>query len=147
MPINFDLGEFNNNDIFIETGTYGGDTVKKAIDIGFKEIYSIEYDKSRYEKCKKMFEQYSNVTIIHGDSKIEIPKLLKNINASATFWLDAHYNADGAECSDEWCPLKGELESIKEHYIKNHTILIDDMRLMDGEKFTYRGLMLSLIHI
>ena len=146
MPINFDLEEFSNNEIFIETGTFYGDTVNKAINLGFKEIYSIEYDKLRYEECKKKFEQYNNVTIIHGDSTIEIPKLLKKINKPATFWLDAHYNADNGECSDKWCPLKEELESIKEHYIKNHTILIDDMRFMDGKEFVCKGRLRSMPH-
>ena len=67
----FDLGKFTNNDIFIETGTYGGDGVREAIKVGFKEIYSIEFDRKRYENCKNLFKHNENVKIIHGDSSIE----------------------------------------------------------------------------
>ena len=42
MPIKFDLKEFNNNNIFLETGTYIGEGVKKGLDSGFKNIISIE---------------------------------------------------------------------------------------------------------
>ena len=54
MPIQFDLSEYK-SPIFIETGTYNGDGVVKALEYGFEQIYSIEIDKDRYEYCKKKF--------------------------------------------------------------------------------------------
>ena len=65
------------NPVFIETGTYIGDGVKKALACGFSTIYSIEIDKNRFLECSKMFENNNNITIIYGDSAIELPKLLK----------------------------------------------------------------------
>ena len=113
MPINFDLSLFNNNKIFIETGTYNGDGVELALNNGYEEIISIEFDKKRYEYCKSKFKEYKNVKIIYGDSGLVLSDILKNINQSITFFLDAHYCGDGAEIADKWCPLEKELESIK----------------------------------
>jgi hypothetical protein len=47
--------------------------------------------------------------------------MLKLIKEPALFWLDGH--PDGFDGN----PLWGELESIKRHRIKEHTILIDDI--------------------
>lgn len=141
MPINFNLSEFNYNNIFIETGTYIGEGVKKAISSGFTKIISIELDKKRYEICKNKFENNDNVEIILGDSGKVLPNILKNINQPCTFFLDAHYCVDNAEISEKWCPLNEELDAIRNHHIKNHTILVDDIRCMDNS-----GLMVNNIN-
>ena len=41
MPINFNLKKYKNS-VFLETGTYQGDGIKKALEAGFEKIYSIE---------------------------------------------------------------------------------------------------------
>ena len=135
MPIKFDLKEFNYNRIFIETGTYLGDGVARALDAGFKVVVSIELDKKRYLYAKNRFKNNKNVRIIHGNSGIELVKLLKKVKEPCTFWLDAHYCGEpiemGVEIANKWCPMNEELEAINQHNIKNHTILIDDMRCID----------------
>ena len=75
---------------------------------------------------------YPNVHIIHGDSGVELPKIIQNCVSPITFWLDAHYCADNAEIGELWSPIKAELEAIGKHSIKNHIILIDDFRVMDN---------------
>ena len=136
MPIQFNLKKYI-NPIFIETGTYIGDGVKEALDCGFETIYSIEIDYNRFLNCTKMFEKNDNVIIIYGDSGVELPKLLKKIDKKVTFWIDAHYSADGAYIGDKWCPIKEEFEAIKDHHINDHTILIDDWRCMDLTHIDY----------
>lgn len=86
MPINFDLTKYR-NPVFVETGTHIGNGVRKALKCGFNEIYSIEIDHDRFLKCTKMFENNDNVTIIYGDSAIELPKLLKK-NRYKNYILD-----------------------------------------------------------
>jgi len=135
MPIRFDLSRFNNNRVFIETGTYLGDGVQRALDSGYKAVISIELDKKRYENAKKRFSNNKNVRIIHGNSGTALPKLLKKVKEPCTFWLDAHYCGEplsqGIEIADKWCPMNEELEAINNHHIKTHTILIDDMRCIE----------------
>ena len=137
MPINFDLTKYTNNNIFIETGTYDGKGIEQALESGFKQVYSIEIDEQRYETCRAKYKQYPNVAIMHGDSGEQLPLLLLTIDQPVTFFLDAHYCADGGEIGDKWCPLKEELNAIKEHHIKNHTILIDDWRCMENTHVDY----------
>jgi hypothetical protein len=136
MPINFELQNYL-SEVFIETGTYLGDGVRKALEAGFLKIYSIEIDPERYKSCQKMFSNNKNVTIILGDSGKILPELLKNINKKITFWIDAHYCADGAFIGDKWCPMKEEFNAIKNHPIKNHIILIDDWRCMENTHIDY----------
>lgn len=137
MPINFDLSKYAYNTIFIETGTYTGDGVKAALKSGFKHIYSIELDKDRFDKCTRKFRGNDNVTIIHGDSSVQLALLMEKITEPVTFWLDAHYCGDGAEIGEKWCPLKEEFDAIHSHAIKTHTILIDDWRCMNNTHVDY----------
>jgi hypothetical protein len=67
---------------------------------------------------------------------------LNNIDKSATFWLDGHYFGElTAKGSDEigWLstPLVLELAAIKDHVIKDHTIIIDDIRQLNSIDFDY----------
>jgi hypothetical protein len=136
MPIKFDLNKFNNNRIFIETGTYVGNGVKKALNSGFKRIFSIELDKKRYLECNRKFKDNKNIKILHGDSGIVLKRLLSLIKEPCTFFLDAHYCGEAleecVEIADKWCPMSEELDAILNHPIKTHTILIDDMRCIDN---------------
>ncbi len=120
MPLSQDLlSRYNNNKIFIETGTFMGEGVITALKCGFKNIYSIEIAPRYYAMAVFNFLTCGNVRVIHGDSAEWILLLLKKINIPVTFWLDAHTPG---------CPLMKELEAIKKHKIKTHTILIDDRR-------------------
>lgn len=120
---------------FVETGTYEGDTVKTAINFGFKHIHSVEIESNIYKKACERFKNHDNVTIWNGDS----PDILRNyiipsLDDRAAFWLDAHrstvLNVPG---SDKYgrSALLHELDAISESSIKNHTIIADDVRLFD----------------
>ena len=45
-------------DIFIETGTYKGDGVQKALQNGYKQVYSIELDDTLYNLCNNHFHPF-----------------------------------------------------------------------------------------
>jgi hypothetical protein len=140
MPISFDLSKYRTKN-FIETGTYIGAGVKSALNAGFENIYSIELDESRYKYNVRQFKGDKRVNLILGDSGVELPKLLTNINEQSTFWIDAHYCGEElgtAALAAKWTPIKEELDSIKDHHIKNHIILIDDFRCMDNTHFDTR---------
>jgi hypothetical protein len=121
--------KYNYNSYFIETGSYYGRGIEFAIEAGFKNIISIEITQKYYELCKEKFKNNKNVKIVLGDSVKELGNILSKINKPVTFWLDGHYTEPSTEYSEVgWCPLLHELDIIKEHKIKNHTILIDDLR-------------------
>lgn len=109
------------NRIFIETGSNYGDGIQQALDEGFKVVFSIEIDKEKYDHCVERFKDNENVHLILGDSKMILDTILMMINEPVTFWLDAHIG-------NKKSPVMHELEILRNHRIKSHTILIDDLR-------------------
>lgn len=127
MPLGFDLKKYKaDTTIFVETGTFQGDAVNKAINCKYKKIYTVEIDKKRYEKMVREYEDYDEVVFFHGNSGIVFPKIMDNIKEKCTIYLDAHYCGDNAEKGDKWSPIREELNYLKTHRIKNHTIIIGD---------------------
>lgn len=117
--------------ILIETGTYFGDTVYETRD-KFSRIFSIELDKSLYEKAKKRFSKFDHISILHGNSGVVLPLILADITQPCLFWLDSHYSGGITAKSDLNTPIKEELKRIFAHPIKEHVILIDDAREFTG---------------
>ena len=111
------------SDIFIETGTHMGYGIERALDLEYEKIFSIEIMEGYYSGSVEKFQQDHNVFLYFGDSVIQLPEILKRVNKRATFWLDAHMAGPGQPC-----PILYELKAIGEHKIKDHNILIDDVR-------------------
>jgi hypothetical protein len=129
MPSNINLfRKHNYNKVFVETGSYDGDGIKNAIFSGYKNIYSIELAEKYYYLCKNYFLYNENVHLSLGDSVKELPTILSQINEPTTFWLDAHYSGGDTDFANVLSPLMTEIDIIGSHPIKEHTILIDDMR-------------------
>lgn len=127
----------NTRNILIETGTYKGEGVRKALNMGFQEIHSIElYEKLHKENVNK-FKNNSNVHLYQGDSGIILQKVMDTINQPCVIFLDAHYCGVGSESGlgEVWIPIKKELLTIKNHPINTHTIIIDDLNAMDNSHY------------
>ena len=120
------------NPIFIETGSFVGDGIQQAIDAGYTRIISIELSDKYFEISKNRFSNNPNVEIVKGDSFKVLPEILKNINDPVTFWLDGHHSCGDTALGEHWAPLMQELEAIKNHHIKTHTVMIDDMRCWEN---------------
>ena len=119
--------------VFIETGTYFGDTVE-AVKSLFLEIHSIELGKELAALAQKRFAKYPQIYIHQGDSAVILPGLLENIKKSCLFWLDAHYSEGVTVGDDEHLPLISEIKTILGHWVFGSVILIDDARLMGRQK-------------
>lgn len=119
---------------FVETGTYMGGGIKKALKAGFKEIRSIEYSTYYYDYAVRKFSKKPQVKLYLGDSSKDLWRVIKDIKEPITFWLDAHISPPRSDKGKN-CPLIEELEQIKRHPIKNHIILIDDMHCCGTEDF------------
>jgi len=116
-------------DIFIETGSHMGFGIERALDIGYKEIFSIEIQKQYFDYCRKRFKDNANVIHFLGPSIECLPVILDGLMDRATFWLDAHMSGS--------CPVLSELTQIAKHPVKNHNILIDDMRDFGTKEHNY----------
>jgi hypothetical protein len=118
--------------VFIETGTYLGETVM-SVRNKFSKIFSIELNKPLFERATNLFINNSHIKILQGDSSIVLSSILPTINEPALFWLDGHYSAGITSKGNLNTPILKELESILNHKIKNHVILIDDARCFIGK--------------
>ena len=131
--------------LWIETGTYYGDTTKILSDIAEKVI-SIESDKRLYDLAIKKFENSKKINVINGESQNLLQDILKNENyKNLCLFLDAHTCLDHitnklvSKNETLETPIMIELNII-ESYIKkfnNVNILIDDIRLFDGKTKNY----------
>ena len=121
------------NPIFIETGTYTGITVQKALDAGFEEIHSIEISPTWHEKARHTYADQEHVNLHLGNSADVLRELLPQITRSATLWLDAHNFEFCPEkiVHGNACPLLDELECLCLYPQFINTILIDDLPNFD----------------
>lgn len=127
------LRKNNGIDIFVETGTYHGDTVKHFKNT-FKKIYSIEIGHDLAANAKKRFAKDLHVEIVEGDSANALSLILQKLTKPAVFWLDAHCSEGDTEKGDDYSPILKELEAILSKDQK-HVIAIDDARLFDGVNY------------
>jgi len=136
----------NQAKVFIETGTFTGDGIQRALDAGFEKIYSCDINAEYVNAAKKKYKNY-NVIVENLESQDFIKKILPSLDERLVFFLDAHsmpfnenisslgFGPDTVKEGVAPCPLLKELEAIKNHPIKNHYIMIDDFQCFDTWMF------------
>ena len=134
------------NSVWIETGTYYGDTTKLLSRISNKTI-TIEADKFLHNNTRDKMKEFNNVEFLHGKSE---DLLLNTIQSNLNFknmciYLDAHLCNDHLRNKSTFgnensaTPVKLELEIIEKFINKfdKINILIDDIRLFDKDFQNY----------
>lgn len=114
--------------ILVETGTLFGDMVE-AMRADFDRIYSIELSKYLYKKAMIRFKGVNNIELIHGDSGIELERIMDKLSQPALFWLDGHYSGGVTARGAQDTPIFEELTHIFNSTDIGHVIIIDDARL------------------
>lgn len=116
-------------EVFVETGTFQGDTVQSALPF-FKEVHSVELSPAYYAGCRARFEKHPAVTLYHGPSPECLHSLRDRLaGRSALYWLDAHWcQADQTSGFQAQCPLLEELAAVG-RLNETSLVLIDDARL------------------
>lgn len=125
------------NYYFVETGTYGGEGLVKALQAKqFTEFFSMDIEPDFVQGARERFQAYPNIHVVQGDTARDFGAFIQQIDRPATFWLDAHRGTpdpDGGKNT----PLLEELDQLKHHPIKVHTILIDDMHCCETILFDF----------
>jgi hypothetical protein len=107
-----------NAKIFVETGTYYGDTAKWA-GTKFGTVFTIELSEYLYNLTKDELLSKGNIIPKLGNSKNVLPNILEDIDSNIIFWLDGHYSCGITAGADDPCPLREELKII----LKRNTII------------------------
>lgn len=129
MPAHKHVFQKYPNEYFIETGTFKGEGLQMALDIGFANVRSVEIHEPYWKENLLKYHNNPRVRLYLGSSEEQLWNMIQGINVPCTFWLDGHWSGDDTPTwSGQNCPLEDELNIIKQHHIKNHTILIDDIR-------------------
>jgi len=132
------LEKYSNGNIFIETGTYLGDTVYLALEFGFTEIHSIELHPELYSRAVDLFSGAKSVHIHKGDSIDCLINIIANRKKDepATYWLDAHASGPLPGGKSGGSPVLDELNLILKSGFKEDTIFIDDRRLFGSAEWS-----------
>jgi hypothetical protein len=121
------LAKISRSRVFIETGTYHGDTTKWA-STHFDEVFTIERAINLYQQFTRELSQIPGVKPLLGDSRNVLPKVLEEVGQrKAVVWLDGHWSGGNTAGAGDECPLLDELICLSE--CGQHIILIDDARL------------------
>jgi hypothetical protein len=118
---------------FIETGTFVGQTVS-AVQRHFQRVLSVELSESLYQQNRRSFLVKPNVTILHGDSETLLGGMIDQATGRILFWLDGHFSGGITAQGKLITPIMNELMIIQSKSRKDDCILIDDVRLFNGEE-------------
>ena len=117
------------NAIWVETGTYLGDTTTKLAKIA-RKVISIEPQTELSVFASKRLKRHKNIEVINATSENCIAKILEGVSGPACFWLDGHYSGDITFQGTEVSPISAELSAISNYLASNKVaVLIDDFRL------------------
>lgn len=112
--------------LFIETGTFRGDTAAWAA-AEFERVITIEFSPELFERAQRRLAAHANVEILFGDSRARLAELVPTLDCPAVFWLDAHWCSGQTYGLADQCPLLSELAVINASPL-DHALLIDDAR-------------------
>lgn len=135
-------------DVFFETGTGSGASLKHALDSRqFEKLYSAEIHRETALSAKRRFGDNPNVTILNSDSIGALSEVLPSIaaNARVLFFLDAHFPGEVAKDFEGYSstvpgsqslPLEDELRLIKAlRPLSDDLIIVDDLRIYEDGPF------------
>ncbi|MFZ2540836.1 MAG: glycosyltransferase family 2 protein [Gallionella sp.] len=115
--------------VFVETGTFKGDTIANLAQ-HFDKLITIEFSEQLWKDAVARFENVRNVEAHLGNSPVVLAMLRPGlVNTPSLFWLDAHWCvAKNTAGNHSQCPLLGEILAINKLNGAS-VVLIDDARL------------------
>lgn len=122
--------EYQNIQVFIETGTYKGETTRLASKY-FNKVYTMEIKKELYDESKKIGKEQNcaNITYFLGDSVEILKVLIPMVKESSIYFLDAHISGMDSGFNGKQCvPLIEELNIIVKNLEHPSIFIIDDLR-------------------
>jgi hypothetical protein len=129
--------------IYVETGCACGDGILRAQEAGCNEIHGLDVNGSYVNQCKK--RSGIEDTLLVGKAENLLPSIMRKLKGKeAIIFLDAHKVSNEG---NQTLPLIKELSIIWGSGQKNHTIMIDDVRLFGGELKVSREKVVAMLSI
>lgn len=126
------LDTAKNVDLWIETGTYRGDTTL-YLGGGGCPVISFEPSAELAEAASSKFSSHPNIQILNALSEDRLDEILTEVGSTLehlAFWLDGHFSEGSTYCGTQQTPITSELEIIARHHSRFSivTIFVDDFR-------------------
>lgn len=128
-------------EVFVETGTYKGETLRVAACAGFEHCKSVEVCERHYRETCDALGGWPGVELFFGTSPGFLESAAVDPGYPTVFWLDAHYQGNGDRNEMDVlygeCPLLAELVAIWSHrWDYAPVVLIDDAYMFDESRAT-----------
>lgn len=119
--------------VFIETGTFHGESLEFALALPFHSWHSVELSPELFDAAQLRFSGTAGLTMHRGDSAVVLSEILDDLREPACFWLDAHYCFLDSARGPKDCPLIEEVETIRRHEQSTgieHVVIVDDYHIL-----------------
>ena len=120
--------------VFVEAGTYLGDTVE-FFSHHVERVISVELHDGLYARAAERFAGVPNVDIRHGDAMDLVPAVVADLATAPLIWLDGHYSGEGTAAGTEIEPAAAILERLGPVSPAGTTVVIDDLRLFGNPQY------------
>lgn len=128
--------------IFVEGGTYRGDTIAFVLPHVDRAI-SVELSAQYFAAARERFAGVPAVELYLGDATDVIPELVATLDQSALIWLDGHYSGRDTALGNEVEPAAEILERLAADTPSGSTIVIDDLRLFGHADYASLDIMIA----
>lgn len=128
--LDFFNDDIKNYPVFVETGTYMGETILGLSEF-FELSYTVELDEVIFNNFSNLNYDRQKIKSYLGDSIIVLPEIIKLIDKNCIFFLDGHYSGSGTGKGIKDVPILEEIKSINDNYNLPSIIIIDDLRLFN----------------
>lgn len=121
--------------IFVETGTYKGQTARMASKY-FSKVFTFEISQELFKESVQEGEKQgcNNISYFLGDSVELLKGLMPLLNVPSLYFIDAHISgSDSSYNGKQLVPLMEELDIILSTNKGNNIFIIDDARFWTGE--------------
>ncbi len=117
--------------VFVESGTFHGETYRKAVESSyFERVYSVEVVEELYQKAHKLYDANGPYRVFLGKSyEVFVSSIFPQCwpDDRIFFWLDGHYSGGVTGGAERPCPLLDELIAIRDACpTESVVIAIDD---------------------
>jgi len=123
-----------NIDVFVETGTYRGDTALIAAR-HFDAVHTIELSPQLCLRARERLKDWKNIIVYEGDSADLLPIVLATSSGRVLLYLDGHFSGGITAQGPTNTPILEELKKVRDLRKSDSIILIDDIRLFQDSLF------------
>ena len=128
------LLEHRGHSVFVEAGTYLGDTAEFFAHRA-ERVISVELHDGLWQRAAERFAGVPNVDIQHGDATDLVPAIVAGLRAPPLIWLDGHYSGEGTAAGSEIEPAAAILKHLGPVSPPGTTVVIDDLRLFGNPRY------------